>query len=334
MTPQEQTSDAARGREARLPHHVPIRGWLDIAARILARFGTVHVALVSAGIAFYALLALFPAITAAVAIVGLVYDPVVLVDQAGWLLIALPEAARTLIGDQLRAVSGSPPDALGLAVILSTAIALWSASAAIGSMVQALNLIYEETESRGFLRLKFWTIFLTLVALVVLALSIVIVAAIPAMLIFIGVHPSVSQAALWLRWPLMFMIGVFGIAALYRWAPCRRPARWHWLTPGAVTACALWVLVTLGFSLYVQSFASYNETFGALAGVIILLTWLWLSALVVLLGALLDAEMEAQTARDSTIGPDRPRGERGAVKADILGKTRDEMKKEAQNPPD
>ena len=336
MTKDTAETDASkpnRGRDATAPTKVPPKGWLDILARLGQRFGTVHIALVSAGIAFYGLLALFPAITAAVAVVGLVYDPTVLVEDSGWLLSALPGSAQVLIDDQLREVANSASDTLGLAVILSLGISLWSASAAMGSFIEALNLIYEETERRGFVRLKLGTIALTLVSLVVLALTLTVVAAIPPALTLNGVAPSISQASLLLRWPLMFLLGIFAISALYRWGPCRRGARWRWLTPGAITACALWVLVTLGFSLYVQYFASYNETFGALAGVIVLLTWLWLSAMVVLLGALLDAEIEAQTARDSTIGPDRPRGSRGAVKADRLGPTREDDTEQAEASP-
>ena len=119
----------------------------------------------------------------------------------------------------------------------------------------------------------------------------------------------------------MLALGIFGIAVLYRLAPSRRRARWRWISPGAAFACLLWVSATVAFSRYVQAFGSYNETFGTLGGVVITLTWLWLSAFVILLGALIDAEIEAQTARDSTVGEGRPMGERGAVKADILGES-------------
>lgn len=313
-----------RGRDATRPTQMPKAGWLDIGARVLSRVGALHVGLIAAGIAFYALLAIFPGITAAVAIVGLVYDPTILVEESGWLLVALPEAARTLIADQLAEVAGAESGSLGLAALLSLGIALWSSSNATGSFIEGLNVINGETETRGFVKLKLLTIGLTVAILIGLSISVVVVAAIPAFFSLFDDAPMLRDMALVLRWPLMFLIGVFGIAVLYRYGPDRRAARWRWLTPGAVIGCGLWVLGTFGFSYYVQNFASYNETFGALAGVIILLTWLWLSAFVVLLGAQLDAELEAQTARDSTVGPDRPMGERGAVKADTLGKTREE----------
>lgn len=310
-----------RGRDAGSPADVPKAGWLDIAARVYDRFGGLQVGLLAAGVAFYGLLSLFPAVTAGIALLGLVMDPTVLVERVQWLVGTLPDAAGSIIMSQLQEVAGAKQNTLGFAALISLAIALWSASNAVGSLMQGLNMIYEETERRSFFRVRFLTIVLTLAVIFGLALSLTVVAAIPVVLSFLNA-PAASWWAQVLRWPLMFLIGVFGIAMLYRFGPDRRGARLRWLTAGAVTSCALWVAGTFGFSYYVQSFANYNETFGALAGVIILLTWMWLSAFVVLLGALLDAEIEAQTRRDSTVGPDRPMGERGAYKADNLGKAR------------
>ncbi|MEO1362324.1 MAG: YihY/virulence factor BrkB family protein [Pseudomonadota bacterium] len=311
-----------RGRDAHSPQDITRAGWLDVAARVWAGIGDLHIALLAAGVAFYGLLSLFPAITAGVAITGLFYDPAALIDQAGWILNMLPQSASDLITGQLTEVAAAGQGTLGLAALLSVAVALWSASNATGSLVEGLNLIYEQDDTRGFVKTKALVIGLTLCILLGLALLLIVVAAIPAALTLVGAGQGLTDAALMIRWPVMFVLGVLGIAALYRYGPDRRAARWRWVTPGATLACVLWVAGTIGFSRYVQSFGSYNETFGTLAGVIILMTWLWLSALVVLLGALLDAEMEAQTARDSTVGPDRPMGERGAVKADTLGAPR------------
>ncbi|WP_299046445.1 YihY/virulence factor BrkB family protein [uncultured Tateyamaria sp.] len=314
----------SRGRNAHTPRNITGKGWLDVAARVWSGIGDLHLGLLAAGVAFYGLLSLFPAISAGVAITGIVYDPASLVDQAGWLLNMLPQAARDVITGQLSEVSGAGQGALGLAAIVSIALALWSASSATGSLVEGLTLIYEEEDTRGFLKSKVLVIGLTLAILLGLVVMVVVVAAIPAVLTFVGAGQGLIDTALMLRWPIMFALGVLGIAFLYRHGPDRRAPRWRWVTPGAALSCVLWVAGTFGFSVYVQSFASYNETFGALAGVIILMTWLWLSAFVVLLGALLDAELEAQTARDTTVGPDRPMGERGAVKADTLGARRDQ----------
>lgn len=314
----------ARGRSATSPLEIPATGWTDVAFRIWHRLGALNLGLLAAGVAFYGLLSLFPAITAGVAIVGLVLDPATVVEQSEWLISVLPAAAGTLIESQLMEVAGAERGSLGFAALFALGLALWSSSNAMGSLVQGLNVIYDEGNTRGFLHTRVLIIGLTLALILGLTLAVVIVAAIPTALALIGAGPAITQAALLLRWPLMFLLGVAGIAALYRYGPDRRQAKWRWLTPGAVLGCALWVAGTVGFSAYVQSFGNYNETFGALAGVIVLLTWLWLSAFIVLLGAQLDAELEAQTARDSTVGPDRPMGERGAVKADTLGEARGE----------
>lgn len=310
-----------RGRSAASPIEMPMDGWLDILARVAARIGAMRIGLLAAGVAFYGLLSFFPAVTAGLALLGVVIDPEMVVTRSEWLVNFLPAAAADIVMGQLSDVAGTGESALGLAALLAIGIALWSASNAVGSLMQGLNVIYEEEEQRGFIRAKLLTIGLTLALIFGLALSLVIVAALPAVLSYAGA----SDASAWvqvLRWPIMFFIGIGGIAMLYRFAPDRRGARWRWLTPGAVVSCALWVAGTLGFSFYVQSFGTYNETFGALAGVIVLLTWMWLSAFVVFLGALLDAEIEAQTREDSTIGPERPMGQRGAFKADNLGAAR------------
>ena len=317
----------SRGRDAKTPANLPPAGWLDILARCAGRIGSLNIGLIAAGIAFYGLLSLFPTITAGVALVGLFYDPAVLVDRADWLLSAVPASAEDLITRQLYEVAGAERGSLTFTAVFSLLVAHWSASNATGSLVQGLNVINEEDETSCFFKLRLITIGLTIFLIFGLALSLVIVAAIPAGLAFFGAGTGLTDSALLLRWPMMFLIGAVGIAALFRYGPDRRNARWRWLTPGAVLGCALWVAGTYGFSFYAQAFGSYNETFGTLAGVIVLLTWFWLSAFVILIGALLDAEMEAQTAHDSTVGPERPMGERGATKADTLGRLRGESAK-------
>lgn len=309
----------ARGRSAPSPFKIPSRGWLDIGWRIWTRLGKHRLGLIAAGVAFYGLLSFFPAITATVALVGLLFDASLLLERVDFLLDALPAEAAELIAAQIAQVAGVSSDSLGWAAFLATALALWSASKGMASVIQGLNIINNEREERNFVLLRAVTFGLTLALIVVLAVAVLIVAAIPAALVYLGVRQGIADLALILRWPAMFVIGVLATATLYRYGPSRTPAKWRWLSPGALLACALWVAGSFGFSLYVESFGTYNETFGALAGVVILLTWLWLSAFVVLLGAQLDAEVEAQTARDTTIGPDKPMGQRGAFKADNLG---------------
>ncbi|WP_299629264.1 YihY/virulence factor BrkB family protein [uncultured Tateyamaria sp.] len=311
----------SRGRDAQSPTGITPQGWLDIGWRIWTRVSKHSLGLIAAGIAFYGLLSLFPAITASVALVGLIFDPTLLLEHSQFLLAALPEAAAEIISTQLRQVAGAGDEPLGWTALIATALALWSASKAVGSLMQGLNIINDETETRGIVRLKAVTVALTLSLLLVLVLSVIVVAAIPTALVFVGVSQQIADLALVLRWPVMFAIGTVSIAVMYRYGPSRRAAQWRWLSLGALLACALWVAGSYGFSLYVESFGAYNRTFGALAGVVIVLTWLWLSAFVVLLGALLDAELEAQTKHDTTVGPARPMGARGAYKADTLGET-------------
>ena len=312
------------GRSATHPGKIPLSGYRDVAMRIWRRQGEANLSLIAAGIAFYGLLSLFPAITASLALAGLVMDNSVIVNNSEDMAAVLPGAAQDIILGQMRDVTSADQTALSFAAFFALSLAFYSASKAIGNFVAGLNIVYEENETRGFFKVQALTLALTLFVLITLIAAIAIVAVLPALAALFRVTPFLSDAILLARWPILFVIGAACIAMLYRFGPDRRNAKWRWVTPGAITACALWVGGSIGFSLYVQSFGTYNETFGALGGVIILLTWLWLSAFVVLLGALIDAEIEAQTMKDSTVGEVRPIGERGAFKADNVGPLRHE----------
>lgn len=314
----------SRGRNANRPTQIPLNGALDIAVRMWNRQSTLNLGLIAAGIAFYGLLSLFPGITAAVALAGVFLQPSMLVENSAEITAMLPEAAKNIVMGQLEDVANADSSTLSFAAVFSVAIALYSASRAVANFIAGLNFIYEEKERRNFFAVTALTIMLTIILIFGVLIAIIVVAAIPVVASIIGDYGMIDDLVMFLRWPFLFLMGACGIAILYRLGPSRRSAKWRWLTPGAFVACALWVAGSYGFSLYVQSFGSYNETFGALGGVIVLLTWLWLSAFIVLIGALLDAELEAQTGRDSTVGEDRPMGERDAVKADTLGAARGE----------
>ncbi|MCL3880731.1 YihY/virulence factor BrkB family protein [Marivita sp. GX14005] len=314
----------SRGRDATHPSHIPLKGLLDVAMRMWYKQFSQNLGVIAAGIAFYGLLSLFPAITAAVAFAGVFLEPSMLIDNSEAIAAMLPPAAAQIVWDQLEEVANADNSTLSFAALLAISVTLYSASRAVATLIAGLNIIYGEREKRNFFKVKFLTIVLTMCLIAVLILAILIVAAIPILAAVFDESGHIDDAVMLMRWPVLFVMGVAGINILYRYGPDRRSAKWRWLTPGAVVACALWVASSYGFSLYVQSFGYYNKTFGALGGVIVLLTWLWLSAFVVLIGALLDAELEAQTAKDSTIGKDRPMGQRGAVKADTLGPVRGE----------
>jgi membrane protein len=313
----------ARGREAESPTQIPAKGWGDILKRVWSQIGEDHVALIAAGVAFYGLLAIFPGLAALMAVAGILFDPQTVVDQLGQLGAVLPEEAATIIIGQATDVAGSAETGLRLTAIVSVLLALWSASAGVSSLMEGINIAYDEEDQRGFLKRTLVRLGLTLMLILGFVLIVGIAVALPVALGFLAdLAPPVEVAIGVLRWVVIFGIVVALLAALYRWAPNREDAQWKWTTPGALVATALWLVGSIAFSLYVRNFASYQETFGALAGVVILLMWLWLSAYIILFGAELDSEMEAQTRHDTTTGDEAPMGERGAVKADTLGEAR------------
>ena len=223
-------------------------------------------------------------------------------------------------------MAGSQQGGLGLALVLGLSLSLYSASRSMASLVQGLNVAYDEKEKRSFFKVILVTLALTLVMVVGFVFAVTAAIALPA-LFNILILPSWIQGILSIAsWVLMALLVVTGLSIVYRFGPSRKEAKWQWLTTGAVTACILWLIASISFSIYVSNFASYNETFGSIAGVIILLMWLWISSFIILLGAELNAEIEAQTKIDSTIGPKKPMGSRGATKADILGESVNDAK--------
>ncbi|WP_323036774.1 YihY/virulence factor BrkB family protein [Pararhodobacter sp.] len=312
----------ARGRQADTPAQIPASGWKDIALRVKDNIAADHLGLIAAGVAFYALLAIFPAIAALMALGGLVLAPAEVAAQLQTLTEIIPEEAAQIIMDQAVAVTGSEQQGLGVAFGVGLVLAIYSASKGMGSLMQGLNVAYNEREKRGFVRKTLWTLALTLFLIVGLIMGLLAALAVPVILSFLILPDGLKTALSLSRWVILAAMTVFGLAVIYRYGPSRRNARWKWLSVGSVTACVVWILASIGFSIYVRNFGSYNETFGSVAGVIVLLMWLWISAFILMLGAVINAEIEAQTAVDSTVGPDRPMGQRGAKKADILGEAK------------
>jgi membrane protein len=218
----------------------------------------------------------------------------------------------------MEAVTQSPSQSLGLGLVVALALALWSASGGVGNLMSAVNIAYDEEETRGFVRRKALSLVLTLGAIVFVVLSIGLIAVTPALLDNLVDAGPVRWGIEVARWLGLLTAVVVALGIVYRVAPDREPAKVRWLSVGAVVATVVWLLASLGFSLYVDNFGSYSRTYGALAGVVVLLLWLWLTMFIVLLGAEINAEAEQQTIKDTTTGPELPRGERGAVKADNL----------------
>jgi membrane protein len=303
-----------RGRTAEQPQQIPPQGWKDIAKRAMKEVKQDQVPLLAAGVAFYALLSLFPAIIAGVSIYGLVADPTTVQEQIANLTNRLSPETATLVGEQLKQVTSGAGGALGLATVVGILTALWSASSGMKALITGVNLAYDETETRKFVKLRGLALLLTLGAMVLVGVALATI---------VGYPPIADNLPTVLRWLVAILrfvvlggLLVVGLAVLYRYAPDRDQPKWSWVSWGSGIATLLWVLATIGFSIYANAFGNYNKTYGALAGVIILMFWLFLSAFVVLVGAELNTEMELQTAKDTTAGATKPMGDRDAHAAD------------------
>jgi membrane protein len=317
-----QASDAqAAGREAERPSEIPPRGWFAVLKRVKAEVKEDNVPLLAAGVAFYAMLAIFPAIIAVVTVYGMVADPAQVKSQVNELAKSLPAGADQLLTEQLTNVVNAGRQSLSIGLALSLLALLWSVSSGVQGLVKSLNVIYDERETRGFVKLRGLSLLLTLGAIVVAVIALALIAVFPNFVESLGLGQAGELAASIGRWVFLAALVLVALAVLYRLAPDRANPRWRWVSWGAVVALALWLLGSVGFSWYVDNFGKYNQTYGALAAVIILLLWLFLSAFAILLGAELDAETERQTARDTTTGPERPLGERDAEVADTVGES-------------
>lgn len=309
----------SRGRDAARPRDIPKAGWRDILLRIKDRLTRDHVSVVAAGVAFFGLLALFPAIGALISVAGLVMDPAQVEQELGRLAATLPPDAASILTDQASKVAARET-AGGVMAAVGIVLAVYGASKGTMTLIEGINIAYGEEVERGFVMQYVLGLVLTLFLVLGMLIAIALVVLVPALLGHLGLPPLLSTLVSLIRWPILAAMALLGLAVLYRFAPDRARPRWRWVTPGALLATIIWVAGSIAFSIYVRNFGSYGETYGALGGVIILLTWLWLSAFIVLLGAEFNAEAEHQTERDSTTGAPQAVGKRGAVKADATGR--------------
>jgi membrane protein len=274
---------------------------------------------VAAGVTYYALLALFPAIAALVSIYGLFADPATIQDHLNALSGVLPSGALDIIREQMTRIASKGGGTLGLSFVIGLAVSLWSANAGMKAIFDALNIVYGEDEKRSFVGLNVRSLSFTLGALAFLLLAIAAIVVLPILLNFVGLGSTVAWLLALGRWPILLVAVTLGLAVLYRTGPSRDAAKWKWVTPGGVLAAVLWLVVSMLFSWYVANFGSYNETYGSLGALIGFMTWMWISTIVVLTGAEINAEIEHQTAKDTTEGPSQPLGARGAQMADNIG---------------
>jgi membrane protein len=318
--------EKGHGRRADRPSEIPAAGWWDIGWRVWREVAEDRVLLVAAGATFYLLLALFPALAAFVSLYGFVADPATVADHVSHLGGLLPSAGVDIVKSQLEALASQNQRALGIGFATGLAIALWSANNGVKALFEAINIAHEETEKRGFIRLNLTSFAFTLGALLIAIGLIVTVGVVPAVLAYLQLGAWTETLVAIGRWPVLLVAILAGISLIYRFGPSRRPPKWRWLSWGAVIATVVWVAASWGFSFYLRNFADYNATYGSLGAVIGLMMWTWISVIILVVGAEINAEMEHQTARDSTAGDrDKPMGERGAVVADTLGKTAEEL---------
>jgi membrane protein len=308
--------DAAVGRRAIHPSDIPWRGWLQVMRRTYLEIMSDRISLVAAGCAFYATLALFPAITMLISIYGLVFDPTTVEPQLQVVRELLPPAAFTLIADRVHTLVSQEKATLGFSLLISTAIALWSASTGTKAMLSALNMAYDEQERRSFLRFQATGLSMTLCGILGAVLALAILVFLPVAIEFLGLDAYAKALVRFASFAVLIVFVITSLSLLYHFGPSRRSAKWHWVTPGSSIATLLWLVASILFSLYVGHIASYDTSYGPLGAIAGVMMWFWVSAYAVLLGAELNAELELQTFEDTTTGPPQPAGQRGAFVAD------------------
>jgi membrane protein len=316
-------AEPGRGRDASTPQHIPWRGWKDVLLRTYQEVQNDRLLALAAGVVFYSLVALFPAIAAGVSSYALVADANTIAKHLTLLANVVPGGTLELLGTEITRIATNSDGKLTLGFVIGLLIALWSANAGMKAIFDALNIIYDEQEKRSFVWLNLVSLFFTFCAIAGALLAVAAVVVFPLVLAAFGLSSFDQPIIGVLRWPVMLGLLLIGLAVLYRYGPSRREAKWRWLSVGSVFAAIVWLIMSSLFSWYLGNFANYNATYGSLGAVVGLMMWMWFSTIVVLVGAEFNAEIEHQTARDSTVGPEKPLGVRGAVVADTVGPAQD-----------
>jgi membrane protein len=311
--------ERGRGRQAIHPLQIPWRGWYDIVWRTYREMQSDRLLSIAGGVSFFVLLAIFPAISALVSAYGLLFSPGTITNNLSLLNDVVPDNVLSIVHEQASRIASNSGSALSIGIVVGILVSLWSAMSGVKAMIDGLNVIYEQKETRNFVKLNLVALAFTLAGFAAFLLAIASIIVLPLVLSPIGLG-SLSQTLTRIaRWPVLLIVLLIGLAVLYRYAPDRRAARWQWVTVGSVFAAVTWISASFLFSWYLASFANYNATYGSLGAAVGVMIWLWISTTVMLLGAELNAEIEHQTARDSTVGTEKPLGERGAVMADTVG---------------
>lgn len=315
----KRSHEQGRGRHATHPLQIPWQGWKDIFWRTYAEMQSDRLLSIAGGVAFFVLLAIFPAITALVSAYGLFFNASTITNNLSLLSDIVPANVLSIVHEQAQRIAANSGRALSVGIIVGILLSLWSAMSGVKAMIDALNVIYEQQEGRNFFKLSLVALVFTLGGFATFLLAIASVIVLPLVLAPIGLGSFAGTLTRFGRWPVLLLVLLIGLAVLYRYGPDRRAARWQWVSVGSVFAAVTWIVASYLFSWYLASFANYNATYGSLGAVVGLMMWLWISTIVVLLGAELNAEIEHQTSRDSTVGAEKPLGARGAVMADTVG---------------
>lgn len=313
--------ESARGREARAPQHIPTPGWNDVLWRSWQSVSDNNIFLAAGGVTYGVVLALFPGLAAFVSVYGLLMDPGQIQRQVDAMSAMLPEETRQLLEQQLQQLVSSSHGALGFGAIVGMLFALWSASRGMSGMMSALNMACEERERRGFFAFNAIALVLTIGMIVGGVVAIALIAGLPSVVQFMHLGGFLKWLFLFVQWPFLMVLLILGLSLLYRYAPSREEPQWRWVSPGALGATVLWLIASVAFTAYVANFSSYDKTYGTLGAAAVLLTWLYISSLAVLLGAVVNTQAELQTRKDTTTGEPLPMGRRGASAADRVGRS-------------
>lgn len=313
------TEGEDRGRQATSPSQIPARGWKDILWRVYGNIGAHRILALAAGMTYYSILAIFPALAALVAIYGLFSDPGSIARHLDQVAGFIPGGAVEVAREQLTRVATKGDRSLGFTFAIGLVISLWSANAAMKALFDTLNIVYGEQEKRGFFKLNAISLGFTLAGIVFVLTALGAVVVIPIVLQYVGLSKTADLLIRIVRWPALFVAVAIALACIYRFGPSREAPRWRWISWGSAAATVLWLAASALFSWYAANFGTFDQTYGSLGAVVGFMTWLWISAIVILLGAELNAEMEHQTARDTTTGGPKPLGVRGAEMADTVG---------------
>lgn len=332
--PAPESDHHERGRNATEPEQIPARGWWDITMRVYQDLSRDNVSLIAGGLAMYSLLSVFPALAAAVSIYGLVFRPDDVIKQMQVFAGVLPPGVWDIFNGELQEVVRRESGTLTITAIIALLVSLGSARSGMASLVQATNIAYQEQEKRSLLRQILLSILFTIGAIGAFLLVLLLGVAVPVIFSAVNASAWIQDLIGALRWALLWLFATAGLACIYRFAPSRQMARWRWVIWGSVVAASLWLAGSILFAVYVRTFGGYARTYGALGGVIVLMMWFYLSSFLLVLGAEINAEMERQTRRDTTEGPEAPLGKRGAWAADTVGPSASEPGNARQNPRD